>query len=759
MFIDGLDEIDGDYYSLLALIEDLVDLKNVKICLSSRPLPAFERAFGVVPSLRLQDLTYGSIRAYADTQLSDLIQRRVDKRDIHRVKHLVDVVVDRANGVFLWAVIATRDIRDGLRDFVDLNELTQTVDHLPSQLESLFMLMLNRIKPAYQRDAAHFLQFALYLTNSEISCSSLTLCILYFIQCQKNSGDGPFAYDNVATSDVVEACRTLRTRLLSHTAGLLDLTSSSDGACTLHDTDEPLLHTRITFLHRTARDFVHKNEQAKSFLARKGFTEAEVHILIARGVLSHLAQLSAQTPFDGSEKGPVYSYRDFNKVLQHIAVAEKSIGAAQHGLMQSLDYGLCVQKPVVFETGSWCRKVQPDHQKPFMVDNDTSLVDVVGMAAAAGMTVYVCDRLNIPHASRKYALDRPYVGQLGFDRSSPATMVWSEPRLVEEAGRDSAFLQASDYRQTLRQFLHVKSDAANPPRRQSWASNAFAESYLLACCEPTSHDLVQALLRAGANPMVNVTNSKEDKLSQALSQAGLNPMNNSISELLLGLPVPLWTFWHQWLVFLRKLRWQYMNVTQRSGGFLLSDRDRDLGLTEKYVLDTTIFLLARGVDVNQTTMSSNSEYYKCYSKPQDFEKNGFEVLLEATAMFTLEECFGKEPEFCKITDAISSSTQRPTRWLVRINPPPRHFGNSRRYDRPSLSLSAENCGMLWPLIEKWERSGHAHDLKALESTVERMWRDNNPEMVVVEAANTLVVEEVDDAFSEDIFDRALARAH
>lgn len=151
MFIDGLDEINGQHDSVIRTIKDLVDQTNVKICLSNRPLPGFEEAFNAGLGLRLHNLTYHSIRAYAGVQLSDLIQERVlhDKQDGHRAKDILDKIVERANGVFLWAVIAVRDVRDGLQGIADLVELAQIVDSLPPELESLFMLMLNRIKPAY----------------------------------------------------------------------------------------------------------------------------------------------------------------------------------------------------------------------------------------------------------------------------------------------------------------------------------------------------------------------------------------------------------------------------------------------------------------------------------------------------------------------------------------------------------------------------------------------------------------------------------
>lgn len=717
MFIDGLDEMDSDHHSSLGLIKNLADQDNVKICLSSRPLLVFEEAFSVAPSLKLQDLTYHSIRAYADTQLSDLIQRQVNKRDTHRVNSLVDVIVNRADGVFLWAVIAIRDVRDGLRDIVDLDELTQTVDNLPSQLESLFMLMLNRIKPAYQRDAARFLQIALYCETG----SSLTLCKFYFIHSLRSAEDNPLVYGKVAPSEVVEACQTLKIRLSSHTAGLLDLILSEheDEACVLHKNAEPFLHTRITFLHRTARDFLRENDQAKSFLARKGYTQAEVHIRIARGILSHLAQASEHMPSqDSNHKQDCFrdSRRHFRVVLRQVALAERLLGAAQHGLMQSLDYGLYV--PYLVEAS----KNRIWHGDPFVVDAGVGLVDVVGMAASEGMTLYICDRLNIPYESRKIDLENSYLGQPGFDRSNPATMVWREHRSVEDSRKGLAFLrQASDYRQTLRQFLQVNSDTANPKKDQEWAGDAFAETYLLACCRPTCHNLVQILLRAGANPMVTVAHDPSVETFWDSQQ-------------------PLRSFWQQWLSFLQTLRYDYMEVNHRSGGSLLNDIYRSLGLTERYVLDTTNFLLASGVDVNQTTGREDSLGLFSYLKRRDFNyypkddsDNGFDPTIQATAMFTLEECFSKEPEFRKIADAISSSIQRPTRWLVEIRPPYIRNNSTRLHN---LSLSAEDCETLWPLIEKWESSGSAHDLQLLRSTMERMWTDANPE--------TDFTEEVDD---------------
>lgn len=69
LFVDGLDELDGDHDSMIRFFCDLGTRNNasqVKICLSSRPWEVFERAFArSVPHLRLQELILGDMTQYA----------------------------------------------------------------------------------------------------------------------------------------------------------------------------------------------------------------------------------------------------------------------------------------------------------------------------------------------------------------------------------------------------------------------------------------------------------------------------------------------------------------------------------------------------------------------------------------------------------------------------------------------------------------------------------------------------------------------
>jgi hypothetical protein len=71
LFIDGLDEYDGDHEEMAEFFQNIASSANAKVCLSSRPLLVFDDAFGTYPSLRLQDLTFDDIKQYIGDRLRE----------------------------------------------------------------------------------------------------------------------------------------------------------------------------------------------------------------------------------------------------------------------------------------------------------------------------------------------------------------------------------------------------------------------------------------------------------------------------------------------------------------------------------------------------------------------------------------------------------------------------------------------------------------------------------------------------------------
>lgn len=95
-FIDGLDEYEErreDYKDLVKLLLGWTS-PDVKICVSSREDPVFMNAFAIERRLRLQDLTRGDMLIY--------VVDRLELANNEESMKLVDQIVDKSSGIFLW---------------------------------------------------------------------------------------------------------------------------------------------------------------------------------------------------------------------------------------------------------------------------------------------------------------------------------------------------------------------------------------------------------------------------------------------------------------------------------------------------------------------------------------------------------------------------------------------------------------------------------------------------------------------------------
>ena len=115
LFIDGLDEYEGDESEIANLFLQLAQTGNLKCCLSSRPHQAFLDAFENVPSLRLEDLTYNDIVNYVTDKLSDDTRlQRIAAEQPEDVQQLIQEIVNSASGVFLWVKLVVDSLLRGL---------------------------------------------------------------------------------------------------------------------------------------------------------------------------------------------------------------------------------------------------------------------------------------------------------------------------------------------------------------------------------------------------------------------------------------------------------------------------------------------------------------------------------------------------------------------------------------------------------------------------------------------------------------------
>jgi hypothetical protein len=239
VFIDGLDEYYGDHLELIRTIRTISKLKDIKLCVSSRPWNCFEDAFGHDTShkLYLEDLTKDDIANYARDMLSQLQAPLFDNKGAH-IEELVSEIVCRAQGVFLWVFLVVRSLRDGIINGDPLTLLQDRLRELPTDLEEFFERIIQSVDKVYRRRMAHTFQVALY--------SDQPLRLLLYSFLDEEQPRRPLAYgqpyDKIRYSVSSEESRMHRSlngryRGLLETAGLLG-------------------YKEVHFLHRTVRDFL-----------------------------------------------------------------------------------------------------------------------------------------------------------------------------------------------------------------------------------------------------------------------------------------------------------------------------------------------------------------------------------------------------------------------------------------------------------------------------------------------------------------------
>ena len=261
LFIDGLDEFGGDPQTIISFVDKILKLPNVKLCVSSRPWVPFECAFRGASTLRVQDLTYPDIRYFTKSHFDKCEDfSRLMKREADYAAKLIDQVVEKSSGVFLWVRIVVASLITGLSNHDKVLDLQKRLDALPPELDDLYDKILDNIDPFYAARASQY--FQLLLAND----GSAEALLLSFADEDKGF------------------CLTLPLAILSrneHSARLETLGRRLSGSC--KGLLEIGTNGRVSFLHRTVRDFLVKPEnQEKAGKARRD-PDFDAHLQLCAG--------------------------------------------------------------------------------------------------------------------------------------------------------------------------------------------------------------------------------------------------------------------------------------------------------------------------------------------------------------------------------------------------------------------------------------------------------------------------------------------
>lgn len=306
-FIDGLDEYSGNCMDTIDFIGDLAKIPEVKIIVSSRPISSCELAFSTGPKLRLQDLTREDVRSYVKATLEPYLSMETtgtyDDNE-ERANHIIEDIVKKANGVFLWVILACRSVREGLAAHDFLHEIQRRVDDLPPELELLFRQMLGRQEPRYRAQGAKMLRLC-YENKRRTGVDGmpaigLALTDEFEFQTRLFSN-----CEHMQLRKIQAKCRSLEGRVRSRCCGLLEIHRRAGGwrercwcGCPIYGaqalTHDEHADSTVCFMHRTVYEFL-DSFSGKEIECLEIQDESFNFDLILAWISVHLAKLSLKS--------------------------------------------------------------------------------------------------------------------------------------------------------------------------------------------------------------------------------------------------------------------------------------------------------------------------------------------------------------------------------------------------------------------------------------------------------------------------------
>jgi len=285
-FVDGLDEFAGDEDLLMQTIRLLSRTPRTHVCVSSRPEQIFRQGFAKSPQLRLQDLNYEDIKKATKYRLNSTLQEKFPQVPWMIVELVADIV-DKAQGIFLWAELVTEDLKKGARNSDSIEELHKRVDRTPNTIEGLYEHMLERLDKPYFQDAARYFQIItanqdLLALEQGFLTSRFPVLTLLNCACADEK-----AWNHVLSHDLEyfqspgfqDLCCNLETRILTRCAGLVEVAEhrqgflvgvsrkkKNGGSTQLVRSNkgaQSLAHylREVKFIHKTVMDFLQSHEE------------------------------------------------------------------------------------------------------------------------------------------------------------------------------------------------------------------------------------------------------------------------------------------------------------------------------------------------------------------------------------------------------------------------------------------------------------------------------------------------------------------
>ncbi|KAI2466546.1 hypothetical protein F4781DRAFT_434321 [Annulohypoxylon bovei var. microspora] len=285
LLIDGLDEYDADSEDHWNLAKKLRDWAirsdgNIKLCVSSRPHIQFQQTFESSKhpdqhQIHLHKLNSSDIERHCETMFTSDEDFNGLKTLRENYKDLINEIVPRAEGVFLWAVLVVRIILSEARRHGRETDLRRKLDELPGDMDKLYDRIIGSLSRPDREIANRIL--LVVLTNpfrSDVNA----LCLRWL--ADENEWRRACSDTKYTESEREDHVSYVKKHLDGWTQGLVEAVDQIDP----FRYDSRDFATKIKFFHRTIREYLSKPERLHELLSscpKLGLADLHAHLRLA----------------------------------------------------------------------------------------------------------------------------------------------------------------------------------------------------------------------------------------------------------------------------------------------------------------------------------------------------------------------------------------------------------------------------------------------------------------------------------------------
>ncbi|KAI4190243.1 MAG: hypothetical protein L6R41_000913 [Letrouitia leprolyta] len=413
LFIDGIDEYEGDHAELAELFASIASDAPIKALISSRPIPACVDLFDRFPKLLLQDLTRDDIRVYTIERVSRQTRfKQLIEEDERQAYQVIDEIVQKASGVFLWVIIVVNRLLEGLRNYDELPDLKMRLEDLPADLEALYQHMLCALDPNHRSETARTFQlvYRSILVETDVPLSPIHLAHLA-------NGNPHHSIESpvqpMSSRRRLQSCLAVEGRIRSRCCGLVEVVQD----WSLGEKDR-MKNARVCFLHRTVAEFLRDPPIWDQLVSMTADQDFDTNISLLNACLLEVKTNSVEGSINADDD---VVWRNLRACFQYARLAEGSGGSSQTMHIIEIERAMSSHWDHVHEWSygdsdnwysaqgeSWVSSVFPDNDDGLYhgLQQMHGYTSIHALAARAGLLLYIQEKWQQSPSSITYDENR-----------------------------------------------------------------------------------------------------------------------------------------------------------------------------------------------------------------------------------------------------------------------------------------------------------------------------------------------------------------